>query len=140
MLSMISFAIQSNAIGNSEAKRRKTSPMVTTSGPDRHTILRTGGTCRRADRRSCHPLQKFSCSGIRVIRFEAHASSWRAKTPGEPTAFSRGTGPTLKITLTRDTPDAFLPSRWVPLLGRARLSAGNSSVAVVTDGHVGYFL
>jgi hypothetical protein len=47
--------------------------MVTTSGPERQTILRTGGTCRRADRRSCHPLQKFSCSGIVVIRFEAHA-------------------------------------------------------------------
>src|SRR3954452_5084960 len=110
MLSMISFAIQSNAIGNSEAKRRRTRPMVTTSGPERQTILRTGGTCRRADRRSCHPLQKFSCSGIVVIRFEAHASFLaKQKDTGKPIFLSHGTGSALRVTFDEKPPWPFSP-------------------------------
>src|SRR5579862_2244777 len=91
MPSMISFPIHSNAMGNTDAKRRSRSPMVTTSGPDCQTIFRTGGTCLRADKRSCHPLQKFSCSVIRVIRFEdPRLTLARLKRDSlEPTGFSR---------------------------------------------------
>src|SRR6266436_2658615 len=64
MLSMMSLAIQSRAIGSSDASRRKTKPKETTSGPDLHTIPRTGGTCCRAEKRSRHPLQKFPCSAV----------------------------------------------------------------------------
>src|SRR3954470_19408810 len=43
---------------------RATMPNVTTPGPDCHTIVKTGGTLRRAERRSCQLLQKVSFSDI----------------------------------------------------------------------------
>src|SRR6185312_16668410 len=43
---------------------RATMPNVTTPGPDCHTIFKTGGTLRRAERRSCQLLQKLSFSDI----------------------------------------------------------------------------
>src|SRR3989442_3603648 len=64
MPSMISFVIQRSAIGNSAEKKRKIRPNATTAGPDCHTILRTGGTLRSADTRSCHPLRKVDSSAM----------------------------------------------------------------------------
>ena len=64
MPSIISFVIHSRATGRSAAKRRETSPNTTTAGPESHTILRTAGTLRRAERRSRHPVQKFLCSAM----------------------------------------------------------------------------
>src|SRR5438874_7183675 len=43
---------------------RATIPNATTPGPESHTILRTGGTLRRAERRSRQLLQKFSFCDI----------------------------------------------------------------------------
>src|SRR5581483_11386266 len=58
---IMSFPIQSRAIGDRETKRRKISPRATTVRPESQTIFNTGGTLRSAARRSCHPLQKLSC-------------------------------------------------------------------------------
>src|ERR1017187_6643530 len=64
MPSIISFVIHSNATGMSDESRRAVSPNTTTAGPESHTILRTAGTFRRAERRSRHPVQKFCCLAI----------------------------------------------------------------------------
>src|ERR1017187_6278439 len=59
MPSIISFVIQSSATGIKDDKSREISPKTTTAGPESHTILRTAGTLRSAEMRSCHPPQKF---------------------------------------------------------------------------------
>ena len=64
MLSMISFVIHKAARGSSELTSRNASPKETTTGPDSQTIRRTGGTLRRAERRSLQPPQNFSASAI----------------------------------------------------------------------------
>src|SRR5208282_1366372 len=64
MPSIISFVIHSNATGKSDESRRAASPNTTTAGAESHTILRTAGTFRRAERRSRHPVQKFCCLAI----------------------------------------------------------------------------
>src|SRR5438445_3150359 len=51
-------------MGSRAAVTRATIPNITTPGPDFHTIFRTGGTLRRAERRSCQLLQKFSFCDI----------------------------------------------------------------------------
>src|SRR6516165_6433727 len=79
MLSMISFAIHSRAMGSRDVSRRKTSPKLTTKGPDLHTIPRTAGTCRSAEKRSLHPLQKFARSASGLIPFNNDAGQRRAK-------------------------------------------------------------
>src|SRR5579859_1039312 len=63
-MSMISLATYVSPIGSSAATMRATMPKVTTPGPDRHTIFKTGGTLRRAESRSCQLLQKVSFSDI----------------------------------------------------------------------------
>src|SRR5512142_1109981 len=61
---MMSFVIQSAAIGSSDANRRKMTPIVTVDGPESQTMRRTGGTFRSAISRSLHPVQKLCCSAI----------------------------------------------------------------------------
>src|SRR5438067_1103448 len=64
MASIISLVMASRARGNSAATRRNTRPKATTAGPESQTIFNTGGTLRRALKRSSHPLQKLSCCFI----------------------------------------------------------------------------
>src|SRR5436190_7383493 len=63
-MSMMIFGIHSRAMGSKAATMRPAIPKLTTPGPDCHTILSTGGTFRRAERRSCQLLQKFSFCDI----------------------------------------------------------------------------
>src|SRR5580700_667082 len=63
MPSIMSLVIHSNTTGRTDASNRDASPNTTTVGPEHHTILRTAGTLRSAERRSRHPVQKL-CAAI----------------------------------------------------------------------------
>src|SRR5580704_828523 len=82
MPSMISFVIQRRATGRRDDRSRATSPKITTVGPESQTILRTAGTLRRAEMRSCHPCQVFLFSVMRdCCRLYADATAGRTKSP-----------------------------------------------------------
>src|ERR1700735_1212089 len=66
MPSMISFVIQRSTTGSSDDRSREINPKITTDGPESPTILRTTGTLRSAEMRSCHPPQKFWRSVMRA--------------------------------------------------------------------------
>ena len=76
---MMSLVIQSRARGSREATTRKTMPRETTSGPDSQTIFSTGGTLRRADRRSFHPPQNLASEAMGLLKLPNRQSQMQAR-------------------------------------------------------------
>src|ERR1700692_1935065 len=64
MASMISLVTAKTATGSRDVISRKMRPMDTTVGPESHMILSTGGTLRRAERRSRQAIDKLFCSAM----------------------------------------------------------------------------
>src|SRR5260370_39712260 len=66
-VAMMGLGINASATGRSAALTRATTPKVTTPGPACQTIFRKGGTFRRAESRSRHPLQKSCVPTIGLV-------------------------------------------------------------------------